>query len=174
MTGKHNVIALCGSTKFREQFMIHQKNMALQGNIVLMPCVFNHDGDSCDAYQLELTEEQKTQLADMERCRIDMCDEIYVINVDGYIGKQTKAAIEYAEKTGKPVNYMIKFVDKYPNRDSMIGRKVKCKDDGSIHVIKDIASRVDKATYELCGQKDNFAVITDDGRSFYENEIEIL
>lgn len=171
MTGKHSVIALCGSTKFREQFMIHQKNMALQGNIVLMPCIFNHEND---AYQLELTEEQKTQLADMERCRIDMCDEIYVINVDGYIGEQTKAAIEYAEKTGKPIDYMIKFVDKYPNRDSMIGRKVKCKDDGSIHVIKDIVSRVDKATYGLCGQKSDFAIITDDGKSFYENKIEVL
>ena len=142
MTGKHNVIALCGSTKFREQFMIHQKNMALQGDIVLMPCIFNHESDACDAYQLTLTEEQKTQLADMERCRIDMCDEIYVINVDGYIDEQTKAAIEYAEKTGKPVNYMIKFVDKY--------------------------------TYGLCRRKDNFAVITDDGRSLYENEIEVL
>ena len=157
MTGKHNVIALCGSTKFREQFMIHQKNMALQGDIVLMPCIFNHESDACDAYQLTLTD-----------------NEIYVINVDGYIGEQTKAAIEYAEKTGKLVNYMIKFVDKYPNRDSMIGRKVKCKDDGSIHVIKDIASRVDKATYGLCGQKSDFAIITDDGRSLYENEIEVL
>ena len=46
MTGKYNVIALCGSTKFREQFMIHQKNMALQGNIVLMLCVFNHESDT--------------------------------------------------------------------------------------------------------------------------------
>lgn len=101
MTGKHSVIALCGSTKFREQFIIHQKNMALQGNIVLMPCVFNHEGDSCDTYQLELTEEQKTMLANMERCRIDMCNEIYVINVDGYIGEQTKAVIEYAEKLAR-------------------------------------------------------------------------
>ena len=35
-----------------------------------------------------------------------MADEIFVINVDGYIGQSTKSEIEYAKKTGKKVNYL--------------------------------------------------------------------
>ena len=38
--------------------------------------------------------------------KIDLADEIFVINVGGYIGSSTKAEIEYAEKTGKPVRYL--------------------------------------------------------------------
>lgn len=168
---KYKVVALCGSTKFKEQFMTCQKNMALQGNIVMMPCVFNHVGDPCDAYQIELTDKQQTMLAEMEHRRIDMCDEVYVINVDGYIGEQTKAMIEYAEKTGKTVSYMVKFMGEYPDRDSMIGRQVKCKSDNSIHTVKDIVSCKDKPT---SGSHGDFAVITDDGKPLYEEEIEVL
>ena len=34
-----------------------------------------------------------------------MADEIYVINVGGYIGESTRSEIEYAQKTGKAVHY---------------------------------------------------------------------
>ena len=45
-------------------------------------------------------------LDDMHLRKIDIADEIYVINVDGYIGESTKREIAYAEKTGKKVNYL--------------------------------------------------------------------
>ena len=35
-----------------------------------------------------------------------MSDEIFVINVDGYIGDSTKSEIEYAKKTGKKIKYL--------------------------------------------------------------------
>ena len=35
-----------------------------------------------------------------------MADEIYVINVGGYIGESTKSEIEYAIRTGKVVRYL--------------------------------------------------------------------
>ena len=38
-----------------------------------------------------------------------MADEIFVINVGGYIGESTKSEIEYANKTGKKVNYLEKI-----------------------------------------------------------------
>ena len=37
---------------------------------------------------------------------IDMADEIYVINVGGYIGSSTRSEIEYAKATGKHVEYL--------------------------------------------------------------------
>lgn len=35
-----------------------------------------------------------------------MADEIFVINVGGYIGSSTRSEIEYANATGKPVRYL--------------------------------------------------------------------
>ena len=45
-------------------------------------------------------------LDDMHKRKIDMADEIFVINVGGYIGDSTKSEIEYAIKSGKKVNYL--------------------------------------------------------------------
>ena len=44
--------------------------------------------------------------ASMHKRKIDMADEIFVINVCGYIGSSTKSEIEYAEATGKLVRYL--------------------------------------------------------------------
>ena len=35
-----------------------------------------------------------------------MSDEIFVINVDGYIGDSTRSEIEYAKMTGKAVRFL--------------------------------------------------------------------
>ena len=48
----------------------------------------------------------KEMLDDMHKRKIDLADEIFVINVDGYIGESTKSEIEYAKNTGKKVNYL--------------------------------------------------------------------
>ena len=42
----------------------------------------------------------------MHKRKIDMADEIFVINVNGYIGESTKSEIEYAKSLGKMVNYL--------------------------------------------------------------------
>ena len=48
----------------------------------------------------------KEMLDDMHKRKIDMADEIFVINVGGYIGESTKSEIEYAKSHGKKVNYL--------------------------------------------------------------------
>ena len=48
----------------------------------------------------------KEMLEDMHKRKIDMADEIFVINVGGYIGDSTKSEIEYAKAHGKKVNYL--------------------------------------------------------------------
>jgi len=45
-------------------------------------------------------------LGDMHKCKIDMTDEIYVINVGGYIGSSTRSEIDYAVAAGKLVHYL--------------------------------------------------------------------
>lgn len=101
MVGKYNVITLCGSTKFKEDFIKQQKRLTLEGNIVISVGLFGHAGDN-EVW----TEGTKEMLDDMHKRKIDMADEIFVINKNGYIGNSTKSEIEYALKTGKKVSYM--------------------------------------------------------------------
>lgn len=108
MVGKYRVITLCGSTRFKNEFMEAQKRLTLEGNIVISVGLFGHSGDNevwenMDEGTLTRTKEM---LDDMHKRKIDMADEIYVINVGGYIGTSTKSEIEYAEATGKTVRYL--------------------------------------------------------------------
>lgn len=108
MVGKYKVITLCGSTRFRDEFMKAQKRLTLQGNIVISVGLFGHAGDAevwenMDEGTLTAT---KAMLDDMHLRKIDMADEIFVINVGGYIGSSTRSEINYALAAGKPVKYL--------------------------------------------------------------------
>ena len=108
MIGKYKVITLCGSTRFKNEFMEVQKRLTLEGNIVISVGLFGHSGDNevwenMDEGTLTRTKEM---LDDMHKRKIDMADEIFVINVGGYIGSSTQSEIEYAKANGKPVRYL--------------------------------------------------------------------
>jgi len=102
MTGKYKVITLCGSTKFKNEFIAIQKRLTLEGNIVISVGLFGHSGD-----EEVWSEDTKIMLDDMHKRKIDMADEIFVINVGGYIGESTRSEIEYAMMMGKPVMYLV-------------------------------------------------------------------
>lgn len=101
MVGKYKVITLCGSTRFKDQFMEAQKRLTLEGNIVISVGLFGHSGDE-EVWKPGT----KEMLDDMHRAKIDMADEIFVINVGRYIGESTRSEIEYAMANGKPVRYL--------------------------------------------------------------------
>ena len=101
MVGRYKVITLCGSTRFKDAFLQEQKRLTLEGNIVLSVGLFGHSGDD-EVW----TEGTKAMLDDMHKRKIDMADEIFVINVDGYIGESTQSEIAYATNTGKVVRYL--------------------------------------------------------------------
>ncbi len=101
MVGKYKVITLCGSTRFKEQFLEVQKRLTLAGNIVISVGLFGHSGDA-EVW----TPGTKEMLDDMHKRKIDMADAIYVINVGGYIGESTRSEIEYARSQGKEVLFL--------------------------------------------------------------------
>lgn len=101
MIGPYKIITLCGSTKFKEQYLEAQKRLTLEGNIVISVGLFGHSGDD-EVW----TEGTKAMLDDMHKRKIDLADEIFVVNVDGYIGESTRSEIEYAKANGKVVKYM--------------------------------------------------------------------
>lgn len=101
MVGKYKVITLCGSTKFKDDFLREQKRLSLEGNIVISVGLFGHSGDD-EVW----SDGAKEMLDDMHKRKIDMADEIFVINKGGYVGQSTKSEIDYAIATGKKVVYM--------------------------------------------------------------------
>ncbi|MGK4040840.1 hypothetical protein AB0Y20_00965 [Heyndrickxia oleronia] len=94
------VITLCGSTRFKEEFEQVNANLTMEGNVVISVGVFGHTNN------VQFSEGQKEQLDKMHLQKIDMADEIFVINVDGYIGNSTKNEIRYAKLQGIPVRYL--------------------------------------------------------------------
>ena len=97
---KYNIITLCGSIKFKDEFMKVQEKLTLDGNIVLTPNFFSN------IKKEEIDLKTKKMLDEMHKQKIDMSDEIYVINFGGYIGESTKTEIEYAKTKGKKVSYL--------------------------------------------------------------------
>ena len=71
------------------------------GNIVISVGLFGHSGDN-EVW----SEGTKAMLDDMHKRKIDMADEIFVINVGGYIGDSTRSEIEYAKSTGKRIEFL--------------------------------------------------------------------
>ena len=101
MVQNYEVVTLCGSTKFKDDFIRIQKELTLKGKIVISVGLFGHSGDD-EVW----TEGTKQMLDDMHKRKIDMADCIFVINKDSYIGSSTRNEIDYAESMGKSVYYM--------------------------------------------------------------------
>lgn len=107
MVGEYKVITLCGSTRFKKEFIEVQKKLTLKGHIVISVSLFGHSGDDevWDGMDEGTLTKTKEMLDDMHKRKIDMADEIYVINKGGYIGESTRSEIEYAKAHGKIINY---------------------------------------------------------------------
>lgn len=105
---KYPVVTLCGSTRFKNEFIEVQKRLTLEGNIVISVGLFDHSGDSEVWENMDegILTKTKEMLDDMHKRKIDMADEIFVINVGGYIGDSKRSEIDYAIEHGKKVRYL--------------------------------------------------------------------
>lgn len=93
------IVCLCGSTKFRAEMTETNHRLTLSGSIVLAPGVFAHDGD-------EITEEQKRNLDELHLRKIDMADEVLIVDPGGYVGESTAREIAYARVQHKPLYFL--------------------------------------------------------------------
>lgn len=116
------IVCLCGSTRFKAAFEQANLEETLAGKIVLQPGHFTHAeaehqgaihraagnsrplaGDK-EAY---FGPEVAQQLEELYRRKIDLADEVLVLNVGGYIGASTAGEIEYAMRLGKPLRWWV-------------------------------------------------------------------
>lgn len=98
MDTRPQIVCLCGSTRFVEEFRAANRDLTLAGAIVVAPAEFEHAGD-------QITNEQKATLSTLHFAKIDLADRVMVVNPGGYIGESTQREISYADQTGKPVEY---------------------------------------------------------------------
>ena len=101
MVNGFKIITLCGSTRFKDEFLEAQKRLTLEGNVVISVGLFGHSGDN-EVW----TEGVKDMLDRQHLAKIDLADEIFVVNVGGYIGDSTRREIVYAEFKGKSITYL--------------------------------------------------------------------
>ena len=102
---KPRIVCLCGSTRFSEAFREANLRETLAGRIVLtIGCDMREDAalfpDPAER------EEIKERLDRLHLAKIDLADDVLILNVGGYIGESTRREIEYATRTGKPVRYL--------------------------------------------------------------------
>lgn len=99
------IICLCGSSRFIDQFAILAWNMEKEGAITLslhlLPKWYTEHAN----HQAEF-EGVSERMDELHLRKIDMCDRVFVVNVDGYIGDSTRKEIAYAQEHGKPVIYL--------------------------------------------------------------------
>ncbi|GAA1725561.1 hypothetical protein [Brachybacterium phenoliresistens] len=97
MTGRPEIVCLCGSLRFAEQMRAANRDLTFAGVIVLAP-------GEADADEV-ITAEQKAALDALHLRKIDLADRILVVNPGGYIGASTRREIAYAEAAGTPVTF---------------------------------------------------------------------
>lgn len=102
------IVCLCGSTRFSEAFQQANFDETLAGNIVLtIGCDMKSDSELFkDKTEVEL-EEVKKELDQLHLRKIDLADEVLILNVGGYIGNSTSRELAYAKERCKEIRFLV-------------------------------------------------------------------
>lgn len=92
------VVTLCGSLRFRDQLERLAVELTLAGHVVLAP--------TAPSAGVELDAEDRARLGRLHLQRIEMADEVVVVNVGGYVGESTQREIAHARARGIPVRFV--------------------------------------------------------------------
>lgn len=109
---KPKIVCLCGSTRFYEAFQQANYEETMQGKIVLSVGFYPHNQVKAHGQEVGCTPEQKAILDELHLRKIDLADEVLILNVDGYIGQSTLREVQYAMTHNKRVRYL--FPDLVP------------------------------------------------------------
>jgi hypothetical protein len=100
------IVTLCGSTRFYEDFMRENFRLTMEGKIVVSVGFFMHSAGQAHGEDIGITPKQKIELDELHKRKIDLADSVHVINVGGYVGESTRSEITYAESLGKRITYL--------------------------------------------------------------------
>jgi hypothetical protein len=100
------IVCLCGSTRFYEAFQRANYEETMSGRIVLSVGFYMHSAEQAHGETLGCAPEQKLMLDELHLRKIDLADEVLILNVGGYIGDSTRRELAYARKHGKQVRFL--------------------------------------------------------------------
>jgi len=112
---KTTVVTLCGSTKFMDEFRAAYERETLAGRVVISVGVVTSEDLKDHPEYRQVTEAEKTTLDRVHFRKIDISDEILVLNKGGYIGDSTAREIRYALLKGKGIRWLEPYHDRCAN-----------------------------------------------------------
>ncbi len=95
-------VTICGSMRFKNEMLKTSFMLELDYHFNVLQCVYNTENKS-------ISESEQKTLEEAHFKKIEISDAIYVLDINGYIGKQVTKEIEYAESLGKEIIYDSKF-----------------------------------------------------------------
>jgi len=96
------VVCLCGSSKFKEEFEHAAQVFTYHGWIVLSMCFFSHHEKAKDNPNVDRFDRIKPALDELHKRKIDLADLVLFMDVGGYMGDSTKSELLYTQQHGKP------------------------------------------------------------------------
>lgn len=106
MTDRPTIVVLCGSTRFWRTFQRASLQETMAGKIVLsIGAASGTDDEHFGNLRKEEYDRVKAMLDELHMRKIDLADEVLILNVDHYIGESTARELAYARSLGKPVRF---------------------------------------------------------------------
>ena len=101
------VVVLCGSSQFVDvmavcAWLIEREEKAIAMGLHLLPWWYFHEEIPHHLAEHEGVAEQMDQL---HLCKIDLADEVFVVNKNDYIGNSTNLEILYAQEKGVVIRW---------------------------------------------------------------------
>lgn len=100
------IVTLCGSTRFYEAFQRANYEETMAGKIVLSVGFYPHSQEKAHSEDEGCTSEQKVALDILHKKKIDLSDEVLILNVGGYVGESTRSEWQHAGETGKVIRFL--------------------------------------------------------------------
>lgn len=98
------IVTVCGSMRFKNEMKKIAYILEIKYGMCVLQCVYNEEN-------LEVSEEDIVILNAAHYKRIELSDAIFVVDMQGYIGEQTKKEIAFAKKLGKEVMFYTEFLE---------------------------------------------------------------
>lgn len=103
----NTIVCLCGSTRFGEAFKEASLKETLADKIVLsIGCNMRSDQEIFGHLPPDELAKIKARLDDLHLRKIDLADEVLILNVGDYIGDSTRRELEYARQHGKTIRFL--------------------------------------------------------------------
>ena len=99
---KTKIVCYCGSLRFKEIFEQLEYESLMKGEIALLPCCMYVDIER----KYGISSDLKQKADENHKRKIDIADEVFIINKDGYIGQSTLSEINYAISKQKLISYL--------------------------------------------------------------------